>query len=71
MKLFQHLKILSENAPAMKTFMVDKDKIKEIIGKGGAVIKSMQEKTGATVDIDDDGTVSVFGQNQSSMKSMS
>jgi polyribonucleotide nucleotidyltransferase len=32
-------KDLSENAPAMKTFMVDKDKIKEIIGKGGAVIK--------------------------------
>ena len=61
-------KDLSENAPAMKTFMVDKDKIKEIIGKGGAVIKSMQEKTGATVDINDDGTVSVFGQNQSSMK---
>ena len=61
-------KDLSENAPAMKTFMVDKDKIKEIIGKGGAVIKSMQEKTGATVDINDDGVVSVFGQNQSSMK---
>ena len=43
----------------MKSFMVDKDKIKEIIGKGGAVIKSMQEKTGATVDINDDGVVSV------------
>ena len=61
-------KDLSENAPAIKTFMVDKDKIKEIIGKGGSVIKSMQEKTGATVDINDDGVVSVFGQNQSSMK---
>ena len=61
-------KDLSENAPAMKTFMVDKDKIKEIIGKGGAVIKGMQEKTGATVDVNDDGLVSVFGQNQSSMK---
>jgi polyribonucleotide nucleotidyltransferase len=61
-------KELSENAPAMKTFMVNKDKIKEIIGKGGAVIKGMQEKTGATVDIEDDGTVSVFGQNQSSMQ---
>ena len=48
--------------------MVDKDKIKEIIGKGGAVIKGMQEKTGATVDVADDGTVSVFGQNQSSMQ---
>tara|TARA_B100001063_G_scaffold140123_1_gene130898 strand:- start:312 stop:2408 length:2097 start_codon:yes stop_codon:yes gene_type:complete len=61
-------KELSENAPAMKSFMVDKDKIKEIIGKGGAVIKSMQEQTGATVDINDDGMVSVFGQNQSSMQ---
>ena len=61
-------KELSENAPSMKSFMVDKDKIKEIIGKGGAVIKSMQEKTGATVDINDDGVVSVFGQNQKSMK---
>jgi len=61
-------KELSENAPAMKSFIVDKDKIKEIIGKGGAVIKSMQEQTGATVDINDDGVVSVFGQNQSSMQ---
>ena len=61
-------KNISENAPAMKTFMVDKEKIKEIIGKGGSVIKGMQEKTGATVDVNDDGVVSVFGQNQSSMK---
>ena len=67
-KVISKPKELSENAPALKTFMVDKDKIKEIIGKGGAVIKSMQEKTGATVDISDDGVVSVFGQNQSSMK---
>ena len=67
-KVISKPKELSENAPAMKTFMVDKDKIKEIIGKGGAIIKSMQEKTGATVDISDDGVVSVFGQNQSSMK---
>ena len=67
-KVISKPKELSENAPAMKTFMVDKDKIKEIIGKGGAVIKSMQEKTGATVDISDDGVASVFGQNQSSMK---
>ncbi len=61
-------KEMSENAPAMKKFMVEKDKIKEIIGKGGAVIKSMQEETGATVDISDDGTVSVFAQAQSAMQ---
>ena len=42
--------------------MVHKDKIKEIIGKGGAVIKGMQAETGASVDVSDDGTVSVFGQ---------
>jgi polyribonucleotide nucleotidyltransferase len=67
-KVISSAKDLSENAPAMKTFMVNKDKIKEIIGKGGAVIKGMQEKTGATVDVNDDGVVSVFGQKQSSMK---
>jgi polyribonucleotide nucleotidyltransferase len=60
-------KELSEHTPAMKKFTVHTDKIKEIIGKGGAVIKGMQEKTGATVDISDDGTVSVFGQTQSAM----
>ena len=61
-------KEVSDNAPAMKKFTVHQDKIKEIIGKGGATIKSMQEQTGATVDVNDDGVVSVFGQNQSSMK---
>jgi polyribonucleotide nucleotidyltransferase len=60
-------KELSEHTPAMKKFVVHTDKIKEIIGKGGAVIKGMQEKTGATVDISDDGTVAVFGQTQSAM----
>ena len=59
---------LSEHTPAMKKFVVHTDKIKEIIGKGGAVIKGMQEKTGATVDINDDGTVAVFGQTQSAMQ---
>jgi len=60
-------KELSEHTPAMKKFVVHTDKIKEIIGKGGAVIKGMQEKTGATVDVSDDGTVAVFGQTQSAM----
>ena len=61
-------KELSENAPAMKTFMVNKDKIKEIIGKGGAVIKGMQADTGASVDVNDDGVVTIFGETQSIMK---
>ena len=57
--------ITSENAPSMVTLKVDSDKIRDIIGKGGATIRQITEDSGATVDIDDDGTVKVFGQNQS------
>jgi polyribonucleotide nucleotidyltransferase len=49
----------------MVTLKVDSDKIRDIIGKGGATIRQITEDSGATVDIDDDGTVKVFGQNQS------
>ena len=55
--------ITSENAPSMVTLKVDSDKIRDIIGKGGATIRSITEQSGATVDIDDDGTVRVFGQD--------
>ena len=55
--------ITSENAPSMTTLKVDQDKIRDIIGKGGATIRQITEESGATVDIDDDGTVKVFGQN--------
>tara|TARA_R110002110_G_scaffold362241_1_gene571983 strand:- start:41573 stop:43702 length:2130 start_codon:yes stop_codon:yes gene_type:complete len=55
--------VTSENAPSMVTLKVDSDKIRDIIGKGGATIRSITEQSGATVDIDDDGTVRVFGQD--------
>jgi len=58
--------VTSENAPSMVQLKVDADKIRDIIGKGGATIRSITEQSGATVDIDDDGTVKVFGQNQQS-----
>ena len=58
--------VTSENAPSMLSFKVDADKIRDIIGKGGATIRSITEESGASVDIDDDGTVKVFGQDQSS-----
>ena len=61
-------KEVSDNAPAMKKFTVHQDKIKEIIGKGGAVIKNIQQESGASVDINDDGVVTVFGENQSVMQ---
>ena len=56
--------VTSENAPSMVTLKVDSDKIRDIIGKGGATIRSITEQSGATVDIDDDGTVRIFGQDQ-------
>jgi polyribonucleotide nucleotidyltransferase len=56
--------VTTENAPSMVTLKVDSDKIRDIIGKGGATIRSITETSGATVDIDDDGTVRVFGQDQ-------
>ena len=55
--------VTSENAPSMVTLKVDSDKIRDIIGKGGAMIRSITEASGATVDIDDDGSVRVFGQD--------
>ena len=48
----------------MVALKVDSDKIRDIIGKGGATIRQITEESGATVDINDDGTVKVFGQNQ-------
>ncbi|MBP6683528.1 MAG: polyribonucleotide nucleotidyltransferase, partial [Halioglobus sp.] len=56
--------VTSENAPSMITLKVDSDKIRDIIGKGGVTIRSITEASGATVDIDDDGTVRVFGQDK-------
>ena len=61
-------KALSDNTPAMKKMTVHQDKIKEIIGKGGAVIKAMQADTGASVDVDDSGVVTIFGETQSIMQ---
>ncbi|MDA9371180.1 polyribonucleotide nucleotidyltransferase [Gammaproteobacteria bacterium] len=60
-------KELSDSTPAMKKITVHQDKIKEIIGKGGAVIKGMQADTGASVDVNDDGVVTIFGETQSTM----
>ena len=57
---------VSDNAPSMATFKIDSDKIRDVIGKGGATIRSITEETGATVDIDDDGTVRIYGSDAAS-----
>ena len=57
---------LSENAPAMTIVKVHPDKIRDIIGKGGATIRSIVEETGAEIDIDDDGSVRIYAESSAS-----
>ena len=52
-------KELNSNAPQIQIIKIDKSKIKDVIGSGGKVIKSITEETGAKIDIDDDGTIKV------------
>lgn len=55
---------LSENAPRVETIMIDKDKIRDLIGPGGKVIKELCERTQAKIDIDDNGVVSIFSSDK-------
>ncbi len=55
---------LSENAPAMTTIKIDPEKIRDVIGKGGATIRSLCERTGASIDIDDTGLVKIYAENK-------
>jgi polyribonucleotide nucleotidyltransferase len=50
---------ISKNAPRITTFSIPKDKIREVIGTGGKVIREITETTGVKIDIEDDGTVKV------------
>src|SRR5579859_2871513 len=50
---------VSGNAPRITTFSIPKDKIREVIGTGGKVIREICEQTGAKIDIEDDGTIKV------------
>ncbi len=55
---------VSGHAPRITTLTVPKDKIRDIIGTGGKVIREIQEETGCKIDIDDDGTVKVASADQ-------
>ena len=52
-------KELSNLAPRMVSFKIDQDKIREVIGKGGATIRALTEETGTSINIEDDGTVTI------------
>ncbi len=54
-----HREEMSEWAPTIISMKIDPEKIRDVIGKGGAVIRAITEETGATVDIDNDGTVRI------------
>jgi polyribonucleotide nucleotidyltransferase len=54
---------ISEHAPRMMSFKINPEKIRDVIGKGGAVIRALTEETGTTIDIQDDGTVTIASVN--------
>jgi polyribonucleotide nucleotidyltransferase len=64
----QHRAELGEHAPRIEVFSIAVDKIREVIGSGGKVIREIVEKTGAKIDISDDGTVKVASAKAESIK---
>jgi len=54
---------VSEAAPRYHTMKIDADKIRDVIGKGGATIRSLTEETGATIDINDDGVIRIYSDD--------
>ncbi|MHB1697198.1 MAG: polyribonucleotide nucleotidyltransferase [bacterium] len=61
-------KEMAKNAPRIVTIMVKPEKVREVIGSGGKVIKGIIEKTGAKVDIEDSGKVTISSTNGESLK---
>ncbi|MDK9431286.1 polyribonucleotide nucleotidyltransferase [Gallibacterium anatis] len=59
---------ISDFAPRIHTMKIDPKKIKDVIGKGGAVIRSLTEETGTSIDIDDDGTVKIAATDNNAAK---
>ncbi|WP_303853048.1 polyribonucleotide nucleotidyltransferase [Salinicola salarius] len=59
---------VSDHAPAMQTIKISPDKIRDVIGKGGATIRGICEETGASIDIDDDGTVRIYAEDRAAAK---
>ena len=59
---------LSEHAPRMVTIKIHPDKIREVIGKGGATIQGITKETGCSIDIQDDGTVTIASTSATGME---
>ncbi len=59
---------LPDNAPAMTQLKINPEKIRDVIGKGGATIRALTEETGATIDIEDDGNVRIYAADKAAAK---
>ncbi|OEY65607.1 polyribonucleotide nucleotidyltransferase [Marinobacter sp. X15-166B] len=55
---------LSERAPSISTIKINPEKIRDVIGKGGSTIRAICDETGASIDLDDDGNVSIYASDQ-------
>ena len=60
-----HRTEMSEYAPRLISFKINPEKIRDVIGKGGSTIRSITEETGATIEVDDDGTVKISSVDKS------
>lgn len=58
--------VMSEFAPRMYSLKVNPDKIRDVIGKGGATIRSLTEETGTSIEVNDDGTINIVANDQTS-----
>ena len=61
----EYRKVMKETTPKIITLQVDKEKIRDIIGQGGKVIRGLQDETGATIEVEEDGTVYISGTGSS------
>ncbi len=59
---------VAESAPRYHTLKIDPDKIRDVIGKGGATIRMLTEETGATIDIEDDGSIRIYSDDRDGLK---
>ena len=60
---------VAESAPRMATMQIDPDKIRDVIGKGGATIRALCDEHNSTIDIDDNGAVKVYSEDADSLQS--
>ncbi|MGS2723735.1 polyribonucleotide nucleotidyltransferase [Porticoccus sp. GXU_MW_L64] len=58
---------VAESAPRFSTLKIDPDKIRDVIGKGGATIRALTEETGASIDIEDDGSIRIYAADKESL----